>query len=131
MFINIFLKTLFRMISTTAARIDQLCMRYYSTQVCAQTQVHFWFPHAHNSMGRLCNTIGGRSGAGPKAFRAPQGTRAKTLTYKLRAGIKHFYNQQNSTIPFGSTRNSTPRLHGQQTHRATARESSEIVHEDV
>lgn len=83
MLLKIFLKTLFRMISATAARIDQLCMRHYSTQVCAQTQVHSRFPHAHNSMGRLCNTIGGRS----KAFRAPRGTRAKNSELVLSISI--------------------------------------------
>lgn len=36
--------------------------RYYSAQVCSQTQVHSLFPHSHNPMSCLVDTAGKTSG---------------------------------------------------------------------
>ena len=48
--------------------ISKVRRRYYSAQVCAQTQVHSLFPNSHSPMGRQFDTTGARSGAGPTAL---------------------------------------------------------------
>lgn len=96
------------MVSHLLTETSQLRRRQYSAQVCAQTLVHFLFPHSYKLMG-------------PKSGRNLRGTGLKARTSKLRAVIKHSYCQKNIITLFGTTRESKPTPLDWQSHTLTAR----------